>query len=75
MSELFKADVQKHLLALGSQQHYIEELERARGDPMKCHSELVALLKNAPKDLADELNKEEGLLAKVLESSAAIQAK
>jgi len=50
MSELFQADIQKHLLTLGSQQHYVEELEKARNDPMKCHKELVELLKNAPKD-------------------------
>ena len=78
MSELFKADTQKHLLALGSKQHRVQELEeaqKAQNDPMKCHGELVELLKNAPKDLANELNKEEGLLSKILASSAATQAK
>lgn len=75
MCELFEADIQKHLLALGREQHQVEQLEKAQGDPTKSYKELVELLKKAPKDVAEELNKEEGLLAKILDFSKATHAK
>jgi hypothetical protein len=75
MSELLQADVEKALIELSREKYQVEQLEKARVDPPDSHKELVELLKKTPKEVTNELNKEESLLAKLLELGKATQAR
>jgi iron-sulfur cluster repair protein YtfE (RIC family) len=75
MCKLLQADVEKALIELSLEKFQVEQLERAQGDQPDSLKELVVLLKNSPKNIVEELNKEEGLLAKVLELGKETQVK
>ena len=62
-------------MELAREKHQVEQLEKSRSDPLDSHKVLVELLKNTAKEVVDELSKEEGLLAKVLEQGKSTQAK
>ena len=67
--------LEKRLMELSREKHLLEQLEKPRGEQLDSHKVLVELLKNLPAEVADEVAKEGGLLAKVLDSGKAIQAK
>jgi hypothetical protein len=67
--------LEKRLMELSREKHLVEQLEKPREEQLDSHKVLVELLKNLPAEVADEISKEGGLLAKVLDSGKATQAK
>jgi hypothetical protein len=62
-------------MELSREKYHMEQLEKARDELPDSHKELVELLKKTPKEVADELNRDEGLLGKILDAGKATQAK
>jgi hypothetical protein len=62
-------------MELSREKYQVEQLEKARDELPDSHNELVELLKKTPKEVADELNRDEGLLEKILDLGKATQAK
>jgi hypothetical protein len=62
-------------MELSREKYHVEQLEKSRDDPLGSHKVLVELLKKTPNEVADELSKEGGLLAKVFDLVNATQAK
>jgi len=73
--ELAEATLEKRLMELAQAKHQVEQLEKYRGDSQDSHKELVELLKKTPKEVADELSKENGPLTKILDLGKATQAR
>jgi hypothetical protein len=67
--------LEKRLIELSREKHLVEQLEKPRGEQLDSYKVLLELLRNLPAEVADEVAKEGGLLAKVLDSGKAIQAK
>lgn len=67
--------LEKRLMELSREKHLVEQLEKPQGQQLDSHKVLVELLKNLPAEVADEISKEGGVLAKVLDSGKATQAK
>jgi hypothetical protein len=62
-------------MELAHAKHQVEQLEKSRGNPQDPHKMLVELLKITSKEVADELSKEDGLLAKIFDLGKATQAR
>jgi hypothetical protein len=67
--------LEKRLTELSREKHLVEQLEKPRGEQLDSYKVLVELLRNLPAEVADEISKEGGLLAKVLDLGKATQAK
>jgi hypothetical protein len=73
--ELAEATLEKRLMELAQAKHQVEQLEKYRGDSQDSHKVLVELLKKTPKEVADELSKENGPLTKISDLGKATQAR
>ncbi len=73
--ELLQTTLNRNLIELAHEKHQIEQLEKARADPQNSYKELRELLQKTPKEVANELTKEDGLLAKIWDSGKTTQAK
>ncbi len=67
--------LESRLMELSREKHLVEQLEKPRGEQLDSHKVLEELLKHLPAEVAEEISKEGGLLAKVLVSTKETQAK
>jgi len=73
--ELLQITLDRRLMELAQEKYQVEQLEKTRADPQDSYKVLAELLEKTPKDVANELTKEDGLLAKILDLEKTTQEK
>lgn len=72
---LLKTDLDKNMIELGRTRHTAEHYQKQFIAQDSSHKELIELLKNTQSNIVDELTKEGGVLARVLNSESSTLAK
>ena len=73
--KLLQNTLDTRLMELAQEKYQVEQLEKTRADPQDLHKVLMELLEKTPKDVANELTKEDGLLAKLWDLGKTTQSK
>lgn len=74
-NKLLQRDLDKCLLELGSEKNSVEKLQNIVDAQVAAHKGLLDLVKQTPAGVAEELVKDEGILAKIVTSMNSMQEK
>jgi septal ring factor EnvC (AmiA/AmiB activator) len=74
-TSILQKDLERRVDEIGHERHAKEQLQRQLSSQNEAHKELVQLLKKTQAGVVDELTKDGGLLARVLNSESSTQAK
>jgi hypothetical protein len=74
-TQLLNSDLDKRVLELGRERHHSEQYQNQLNGQAAAHKEVVEQLTKYHTGIMDELTKEDGILARILSSESATQAK
>jgi hypothetical protein len=74
-NELLQSELNARMLDLGRERHNTEQLQKSQNAQNESQKELLETLKKAQSTIVNELTKEGGVLASLINSEASIQAK